>query len=75
MLWLWQGVDQQLSNPLERYFLYMPLMHSESLEVHKEAEVVFQKLVEDNKDNPELYDLFRSVVKFLVSSLTSNHFS
>lgn len=59
-----QGIDQQLSNPLERYFLYMPLMHSESLQVHEEANRMFQKLVDDHKDVPELHEFFLGVLKF-----------
>ncbi|XP_024385515.1 uncharacterized protein [Physcomitrium patens] len=62
-----QGLDQQLSNPLERYFLYMPLMHSESLEVHAIAHRMFQKLTDDHKDNPELYKFFQDVVKFEIA--------
>ena len=36
------GADQQL-NPNEKSFLYMPLMHSESLVVHQLADKVFQQ--------------------------------
>lgn len=67
----WQGLDLQLSNPLERYFLYMPLMHCEVPEVHVEAHRLFQKLADDHKDNPELHKILQYVVKFEVSGQSS----
>ena len=57
----------QLSNPLERYFLYMPMMHSENPQVHVEALRLFQKLADDHKDNPGLYQMFLGGVKFEVN--------
>ncbi|KAG0504323.1 hypothetical protein KC19_7G024700 [Ceratodon purpureus] len=59
-----QGLDLQLSNPLERYFLYMPLMHSENPQVHVEAQRLFQKLADEHKDSPELHKMLQYVVKF-----------
>lgn len=38
-----EGADQQLSAD-QRYFLYMPLMHSESQAVHEQAMELFEKL-------------------------------
>ena len=35
-----KGFDQKL-DPTMRAFLYMPLMHSESIEIHKSAELLF----------------------------------
>lgn len=35
-----KGFDQELE-PTERSFMYMPLMHSESKEIHKAAELLF----------------------------------
>ncbi len=35
-----KGFDQQLS-PEQKSFLYMPFMHSESVEIHKVAEFIF----------------------------------
>lgn len=40
------GVDQMLSN-IERQFLYMPYMHSESLAIHDEAGKLYGQLPED----------------------------
>lgn len=52
---------------MERYFLYMPLMHCESLEVHDEARRVFHKLAKDHEEaNPDLHKFFQGVVKFEV---------
>ncbi len=42
------GADQAL-NPIERVFLYMPFMHSESRAIHVEAEKLF--LATGRKDN------------------------
>lgn len=43
-----KGFDQQLA-PNKRSFLYMPLMHSESPEIHKAAELLFSAPgLEDN---------------------------
>lgn len=39
-------LDQQL-NPLQRKFLYMPFMHSESLYIHEFALKLFQRLGDD----------------------------
>ncbi len=42
-------VDQQLKDPKEKAFLYMPFMHSESLEIHKLAVQIFSSPgLEDN---------------------------
>jgi len=44
-----EGKDQKL--PLiERIFMYMPLMHSEDMDVQKLSVKVFAKLVEDSKE-------------------------
>lgn len=43
------GHDQALETPMERCFLYMPYMHSESSLVHEQAVVLFdQPGLEDN---------------------------
>jgi uncharacterized protein (DUF924 family) len=60
-------LDVQLSNPFERYFLYMPLMHSEVPEVHVEAQRLFQQLADEHKDNPGLHKILQFGVKFEVS--------
>ena len=36
------GADKEL-DPVERSFLYMPFMHSESLKIHDAATMLFQK--------------------------------
>ena len=36
------GADQLLS-PVERNFIYMPFMHSESLQIHEEAVELFRR--------------------------------
>ena len=36
------GADQALS-PVQRSFLYMPFMHSESLQIHEQAVELFRK--------------------------------
>lgn len=41
-----QRLDQQL-DPVQRRFIYMPLMHSESLIIHQRAYVLFQRLGDD----------------------------
>jgi len=44
------GADKALS-PVERSFLYMPFMHSESMNIHEAAEELFQKNgIESNLD-------------------------
>jgi uncharacterized protein (DUF924 family) len=43
-----QGLDQQL-RPIERGFLYMPMMHAEDREVAKRCVVQFEKLSQDIK--------------------------
>lgn len=43
------GADLQLS-PLERQFLYMPYMHSESPLIHQEAERLFSQIPEHGYD-------------------------
>lgn len=45
-------LDQQL-DPVQRRFLYMPLMHSESRQVHQFAYVLFQRLGHEDTFNYE----------------------
>ncbi len=39
---IWAGIDKDLS-PIQRNFIYMPFMHSESLEIHERAVELFEK--------------------------------
>lgn len=41
-----KGLDKEL-NIHQKAFMYMPLMHSESLEIHKAAELLYSDLAED----------------------------
>jgi uncharacterized protein (DUF924 family) len=44
------GADKALS-PVERSFLYLPFMHSESAEIHQVAEILYRELgIADNFD-------------------------
>lgn len=43
------GADLEL-NPMERQFLYMPFMHSESKLIHQEAERLYQQIPENGYD-------------------------
>ena len=47
------GVDCKL-NPSQRHFLYMPFMHSESLEIHEVAMELFRKSGNENHLNFEI---------------------
>ena len=48
-----QGIDQKLEC-IERSFLYMPYMHSESVAVHQEAERLYKSLNKEDNYNFEL---------------------
>lgn len=56
------GIDSELSKKM-RAFLYMPFMHSESLEIHSVAEILFSKLgvqssIEFEKRHKEIIEKF-----------------
>ena len=48
-----KGFDRDL-NPEQKSFMYMPLMHSESSEIHKVAELLFSAKGMENSLNFEL---------------------
>ncbi|CAM6041982.1 unnamed protein product [Sphagnum compactum] len=58
-----QGWDKKLS-AVERIFLYMPLMHSESLEAHEVSEQMFRGLADDYQDVPQLHKLLTNSLNF-----------
>jgi uncharacterized protein (DUF924 family) len=57
-----QSVADAALNPVERIFFYMPLQHSESLEVQEESVAAYKRLL---SEAPELIrDVFRNCVDF-----------
>ncbi len=58
-----KGYDQELSI-YERYFLYMPFMHSEDREVQKESLKLFESLVASSTNSQK--KMFESVYEYAV---------
>ena len=46
--------------------MYMPLMHSERLEVHEKAYPLFQSNADSQKEDPEFYKFLQRAVMFEV---------
>ncbi len=58
-----KGFDQQM--PKEYcHFLYMPFMHSESLEDQKESIKLFKAIDKNKQDNPHAIEHYEVIVKF-----------
>lgn len=58
-----QGWDKELG-PIERWFLYLPLMHSENLEDHDISERVFQELADEFSANKKLHEQLLNTLAF-----------
>ena len=52
-------IDREGLNLIQRLFLYMPMMHAESMEVQEKSKAYFGKLVEEARQkSPENVDFF-----------------
>ena len=57
------GLDESL-HPMERIFYYMPLMHSENLEIQKLSLKSFRRLEEQYPAPPELHEKLRGSAEY-----------
>ncbi|CAM6100890.1 unnamed protein product [Calypogeia fissa] len=58
-----KGWDKEL-NPSELWFLYMPLMHSETLRDHEIVDRLYEDLANKNSDNEKVHKLLIRTLEF-----------